>query len=193
MESTVRIVFKAKNNLLLKKREGMGFNQAQMAHYCGVTLNAYGRAERLDYEGAGKDNLLKIADTVEMDTDKLFPAWSAMFGEAFNRSKPHLNLDDAAAQNLLPEWFYNGGIPDKLVEEGLGFELADKMKLLPSKKRKILSMYYGLSGSKELTTDEIACKLGLTRTRVSILRTQGIANLRSLAFTRKDKLREYLG
>jgi RNA polymerase primary sigma factor len=57
-------------------------------------------------------------------------------------------------------------------------ELARALSTLPARDAKILELYFGLSGDREHTLDEIGKMLGVTRERVRQLRDRALRRLR---------------
>ena len=192
MDNTIRIIFKARNNILLSKREEMGYTQLEMAKYCDVSVSAYGAAERLDYEHfeATEKNLIKISETLEIEFDKLFPRWASMVGKTINSPNNYLLLDDEyAKQKLLPMDEF-GGSP-KLLQESFVCDLQTIMnEQLTERESKIVKHYFGVCGFEPLTLEEIGNKYNLTRERVRQIKERSLRRMRW--GTNKDLLKSYM-
>jgi len=83
-------------------------------------------------------------------------------------------------------------MPDlKLMEQSLKEEVKHGMAILSPREVEVLSAYYGLSGHKPLTLEEIGEMYNLTRERVRQIKERAIRRLRK-SFNR-NALRSYLG
>ncbi|OGU55417.1 MAG: hypothetical protein A2V66_16685 [Ignavibacteria bacterium RBG_13_36_8] len=191
MDNTIRILFKARNHVLLSKREEMNFTQLEMAKYCGVSMGLYGAVERLDYEyfEATEKNLRKIAETLEIDFEKLFPRWAPLVGKAINSTQNYLLLDDDFVETrMLSNEFGNS---PRLLKESFYGDLEQVMgEVLTERETWILKNYYGLNGIKPMKMGEMAERFGMERTRVNQIRNKALMKLRHC--TPSKLLRTYL-
>ncbi len=80
---------------------------------------------------------------------------------------------------------------DKLMKESLREEIRYGMRVLAPREMEILSEYYGLSGGKPKTLDEIGELFDLTRERVRQIKERAIRRLRKSY--NKNILRSFLG
>jgi RNA polymerase sigma factor (sigma-70 family) len=181
----VRIEFRAKNNRLLAEREALGLNQVDMAKLCGVTLDVYGRAERLGR--VPEAMMVKIAALVNVEPQWLFPHWANLFGDAMNR-RSYLLLDDEVAQNVVAG--ADGGVEMKLLKESFATDLNEILTTLTSREEHIIRSYYGI-GCEPMTLENLGVHHGLKRERIRQIKEKALRRLRHES--RAEVLREYLG
>lgn len=188
LNSTIRLVVRAKNHRLLTIREKMGLTQAEIADLLGVSMGTYGQLERLDYSQIASTTLLKVAEILEENVDELFPNWATIVGEVYNSKDNYYLLDDEYAKTkLLSSGF--GGSP-KLLSESFYADLEVAMSDFTDREKFILKSYFGLGGYEQLTLEEIGDKLNLTRARIREIKEKSLRKLRHS--TRNKLLRGYL-
>ena len=180
---SLRIIIRAKNNKLIEARETLGFNQLQMAEYCGVSVQMYGAAERLEY--VSEPTALKISSILHCEPSVLFPNWLQMYGEIYNKNN-YLIVDDDIAQKQLA---YHGG-SKLLLKESFNGDLKECFSVLKRRERVFLVYYFGLLGRRSLSLDEIAERFNLTRERVRQIKEKALRRLRHMG--RTNILKEYL-
>lgn len=84
------------------------------------------------------------------------------------------------------------GSPDVgLMEESLKSQIELGLSLLSPREIEVVSVYYGLTGEKALTLDEIGELFGLTRERVRQIKERAIRRMRKS--TMRNALKSYLG
>lgn len=180
MDDIVRIILKARNNILLSKREELGFSQAEMAKYCDVDFNTYCEAERLNYRYHGivkEKKFRKIAEVLEIDFDKLFPQWASFVGEIINSPKVYLLLDDEyAQQKILPMNEFGGS--QRLLKESFANDLEESMKRLTKRQAEVIKHYFGVCNFEQMSIDKIAAKYKLSSERVRQIKEKALRRLR---------------
>lgn len=83
--------------------------------------------------------------------------------------------------------------PEKLaMGTSLSIDLSRVLSVLKENERLVLIKHFGLSGNREMTLDEIASEVGLTRERVRQLREKGLKKIRTNP-TAARLLRSHLG
>ncbi|MBK8558197.1 MAG: RNA polymerase sigma factor RpoD/SigA [Lewinellaceae bacterium] len=104
---------------------------------------------------------------------------------------PIANTDDSDA-TMLDVFMQEGGEePDvELMSESLREEVAHGLALLSPREMEVIASYYGLSGYKPLTLEEIGELYGLTRERVRQIKERAIRRLRK---SYSSHLKTYLG
>jgi len=185
--NNIRLVVRAKNNLLLEKRESLGFTQLQMAEYCDVSLGIYSNAERLQhipFEQAEKIALM-IGTTIE----KLFPNWLELFGDVVNNKNNYLLLDNSYIQKQIENREAFGS--KKLLTESFHTDLDRALNSLGGRGKEVIKLYFGVNGSEQMSLREIGEKFNLTRERVRQIKERALRILRHS--TRSKILSKYLG
>jgi len=181
----IRLIVRAKNNLLLEKREEMGFTQQQMAGYCDISFANYGKAERLLH--IPYDQAKKVALVLETTIEKLFPNWLELYGETINNQNSYYLLNNEYAQKQLE----NKG-STKLITESFHADIENALNSLDDERSaKVLKWYFGINGTKSLTLQEIGTILNLQPERVRQIKEKALRNLRHTK--RAGILRKYLG
>ena len=185
-DNLVRLVVRAKNNLLLGKRESLRFTQQQMADYCDVNITTYGLAERL--QSITLKDAEKIALMLEMDLEKLFPNWLELFGVVVNDSKNYILLDNSYIQRQLENKEAFGGT--KLLTESFHEDLDRALKFLNPREAETIKLYFGIGCISE-TLEEIGERFNVTRERVRQIKERAVRSLRHTE--NSEILSKYLG
>jgi len=110
----------------------------------------------------------------------------------------HLSMDapisgEEGESTMLDLFNDNGQVsPDiKLMLQSLKDEVQNGLSLLSTREVEVLNSYYGLSGHKSLTLEEIGELYGLTRERVRQIKERAIRRLRKSV--NRNALKSYLG
>ena len=182
----IRLIVRAKNNLLLEKREELGFTQLQMAEYCDVQHTTYSKAERLEHIPYGQAE--KLALILEITIEELFPNWLKLYGETINNQNGYFLLDNEYAQKQLE----NKG-STKLITESFHTDLETALKSLGEREARVLKLYFGIGCNSSLSLDEIAelPEINVSRERVRQIKEKALRNLRHIKCA--GILRKYLG
>ncbi|WKN30408.1 RNA polymerase sigma factor RpoD/SigA [Porifericola rhodea] len=80
---------------------------------------------------------------------------------------------------------------DNLIQDSLQRELQRSLSVLTQRESDVISLYFGLNGSKAMTLEEIGSKYNLTRERVRQIKEKATRRLRNSSKT--NALRAYLG
>jgi RNA polymerase primary sigma factor len=143
---------------------------------------------RFEQENERRPSVEELSEKIDLPEDKI--------DEAMNVNAHHVSVDAPFADgddNSLLDIMVNDNSPmaDKqLVMESLRTEIANALKVLNDRERKIIEAYFGI-GQPELTLDEIGAKMGLTRERVRQIKEKAIRRLRTS--TTNKTLKTYLG
>ncbi len=82
--------------------------------------------------------------------------------------------------------------PDEmLADSNMRGSIMELMPLLDSRERDILSLRFGLDGSKELTLEEVGDKFNVTRERIRQLQNSALKKLKR-ALDKKEKARRMM-
>ena len=136
-----------------------------------------------------KPSVGEISEKLDMPEEKVDEAMSA-------HSSRHVSVDAPFADgedNSLLDVLVNDDSPtadQSLVEESLKAEVANALKVLNDRERRIIEAFFGI-GQPEMTLDEIGSKYGLTRECVRQIKEKAIRRLRTS--TRNKVLKAYLG
>ena len=169
---------------------------AEQSRIVRLPLNQVGSANKINqvlnefeqkYER--KPSVGEISEKLDMPEEKVDEAMSA-------HSSRHVSVDAPFADgedNSLLDVLVNDDSPtadQSLVEESLKAEVANALKVLNDRERRIIEAFFGI-GQPEMTLDEIGSKYGLTRERVRQIKEKAIRRLRTS--TRNKVLKAYLG
>ena len=169
---------------------------AEQSRIVRLPLNQVGSANKINqllnefeqkYER--KPSVGEISEKLDMPEEKVDEAMSA-------HSSRHVSVDAPFAEgedNSLLDVLVNDDSPtadQSLVEESLKAEVANALKVLNDRERRIIEAFFGI-GQPEMTLDEIGSKYGLTRERVRQIKEKAIRRLRTS--TRNKALKAYLG
>ena len=169
---------------------------AEQSRIVRLPLNQVGSANKINqllnefeqkYER--KPSVGEISEKLDMPEEKVDEAMSA-------HSSRHVSVDAPFAEgedNSLLDVLVNDDSPtadQSLVEESLKAEVANALKVLNDRERRIIEAFFGI-GQPEMTLDEIGSKYGLTRERVRQIKEKAIRRLKSPS--RSKMLKGYLG
>jgi len=130
----------------------------------------------------------ELAEFVDLPKDKVENTMQ-LSGKPVSVDAPFSDSEDGTLLDVME----NRDTPDtddSLECESLSREIDRTLSILPDKERAVLKYYYGLGG-REMSLEEIASQLNLTRERVRQIKEKAIRRLRHSS---KNKLlRKYLG
>jgi len=130
----------------------------------------------------------ELAEFVNLPKDKVENTMQ-LSGKPVSVDAPFSDSEDGTLLDVME----NRDTPDtddSLECESLSREIDRTLSILPDKERAVLKYYYGLGG-REMSLEEIASQLSLTRERVRQIKEKAIRRLRHSS---KNKLlRKYLG
>ncbi|MFO7939913.1 MAG: RNA polymerase sigma factor RpoD/SigA [Bacteroidales bacterium] len=130
----------------------------------------------------------ELAEFVNLPKDKVENTMQ-LSGKPVSVDAPFSDSEDGTLLDVME----NRDTPetdDSLECESLSREIDRTLSILPDKERAVLKYYYGLGG-REMSLEEIASQLNLTRERVRQIKEKAIRRLRHSS---KNKLlRKYLG
>jgi len=142
------------------------------------TLYRIGKASRqLDQELGRSPSAMEIAKRLQISEDEV--------KDTMHIANTHVSLDDPYSNdqddNALVDYLMdeNAQMPDdETFEHSLSDDMEKALDTLADREKRILSMYFGLSGEDPLTLEEIGQKLGLTRERIRQIKEKAISRLR---------------
>lgn len=144
---------------------------------------------KLEQESERIPSTDEIAKFIEIPKHKIEESIKALFRYTSTDAKLIENDDDTFLDILPDEESIS---PEReLLQESLRIEIRRSLSTLSQKEQDIVNLYYGLSGEKALTLEEIGEKIDLTRERVRKIKEKAIRRLKHQA--RSKNLRAYLG
>lgn len=131
----------------------------------------------------------ELADVLDMDLEKV--------QNSRKMSKKQASLDAPMANdednNSLISVIEGVGTPapnDTLIHESLSTDIERTLSYLKGMEAEVIRLFYGLSGRKEMTLEEIGSHFGLTRERIRQIKERGLRRMRRLS--RTNNLQTYL-
>ena len=131
----------------------------------------------------------ELSELLEMDIEKV--------ENSMKMSKKQASLDAPMANdednNSLISVIQNDSTPaphDTLIHESLSTDIERTLSYLKGMEAEVIRLFYGLSGRKEMTLEEIGNHFGLTRERIRQIKERGLRRLRRLS--RTNNLQTYL-
>jgi RNA polymerase primary sigma factor len=145
---------------------------------------------KLEQEYEREPSVEEIAKAMEMSEQEV--------SDALKTAGRHISMDapladDSDAGNLYDVYKSNDlPSPDEaLLNESLRKEIERILHTLPGREADIVRYFYGISGHRQLTLDEIGMKFDLTRERVRQIKEKAIRRLKLSSKSRN--LKAYLG
>jgi RNA polymerase primary sigma factor len=157
-------------------------NQVSSVNKINQMLNKF------EQENERRPSVDEISEQTDLPEEKV--------DEAMMVNTRHVSVDAPfveGEENSLLDVLINADAPmadRELVIESLRSEIADVLKTLNERERRVVKAFYGI-GEPELTLEEIGNKYGLTRERVRQIKEKAIRRLRSN--TNNKILKAYLG
>lgn len=143
---------------------------------------------RLEQQNDRTPTSEELAEFVNLPKEKVENTMQ-LSGKPVSVDAPFSDGEDGTLLDVME----NRDVPDtddSLECESLSREIERTLSILPDKERAVLKYYYGLGG-REMSLEEIASQLSLTRERVRQIKEKAIRRLRHSS---KNKLlRKYLG
>lgn len=169
---------------------------AEQGRVVRLPLNQVGNVNKLkreiskfEQEHERKPSADELAENINLSEDKIV--------EAMRISGRHASIDAPFADgddNSLLDILVNDDSPladDQLVTESLQDEIERALSCLLQREQEVIKYFYGLDGRNEMTYEEIAQLLGLTRERVRQIKDKAIQKLKKSASNKF--LKSYLG
>ncbi len=131
----------------------------------------------------------ELAELLEMDIEKVQNS-RKMSRKQASLDAPMANDED---NNSLISVIESDSTPapnDALIHESLSTDIERTLSYLKGMEAEVLRLFYGLSGRKEMTLEEIGNHFGLTRERIRQIKERGLRRLRRLS--RTNNLQTYL-
>lgn len=131
----------------------------------------------------------ELSDILEMDIEKVQNS-RKMSKKQTSLDAPMANDDDNNSLISVIESESNPAPNDTLIHESLSTDIERTLSYLKGMEAEVIRLFYGLSGRKEMTLEEIGNHFGLTRERIRQIKERGLRRLRRLS--RTNSLQTYL-
>lgn len=131
----------------------------------------------------------ELSDILEMDIEKVQNS-RKMSKKQTSLDAPMANDDDNNSLISVIESQSNPAPNDTLIHESLSTDIERTLSYLKGMEAEVIRLFYGLSGRKEMTLEEIGNHFGLTRERIRQIKERGLRRLRRLS--RTNSLQTYL-
>jgi len=145
-------------------------------------------ANRFEQENERRPSVEELSEKTDLPEEKIDDALQVN-GRHVSVDAPFIDGED----NSLLDVLVNDDAPmadRQLVIESLRSEIANALKMLSDRERKVIEAFFGIN-QPEMTLEEIGVKYGLTRERVRQIKEKAIRRLRSN--TKNKILKAYLG
>jgi len=131
----------------------------------------------------------ELAEMLEMNLEKVQNS-RRMSKKQASLDAPMANDDDNNSLISVIEGENNPAPNDSLIHESLSTDIERTLSYLKGMEAEVIRLFYGLSGRKEMTLEEIGNHFGLTRERIRQIKERGLRRLRRLS--RSNNLQTYL-
>ena len=181
LRATIRI----RNDEMIEARKRLNLSQVGLAAFANVPLSLVCRLERLNYPRIFKEEVLLLANALDLTPEQIFPKEMVGWGEntifSFTKEVPTDKLLEYKERN---NEHYFLPAPDIVAEKNEKFEkifsLIDKLE--SEREKQVMKMLYGLGKSgKYHTTKDISKIIGLTRETVNHHHRNAIRKLQKMA------------
>ncbi|MFM9872756.1 MAG: RNA polymerase sigma factor RpoD/SigA [Fimbriimonadaceae bacterium] len=129
---------------------------------------------RLQFELGREPSLEEIARRAELDVDRVVEMLN-LVPDALSLESPLSGSEDATLQDVIPDCEQS----TMAVEEThMRESVIEAMLILDDREREVLSLRFGLRDGLQLTLEEVAAKLRITRERVRQIEQRGLKKLK---------------
>lgn len=146
----IRVTVTLKNNILISKREELGFNQEKMAQFLGIRLDVYRKFENLmahPNDDKYWDEANQMAMILECSLKNIFPE---------NLTKIKLNKKTLEIDSFkLEQLYYKPKQILAIESKEFKKELHKAMEVLTPREVEVLEKRFGLNDEEEKTFEEI--------------------------------------
>ncbi|HEY9003608.1 MAG TPA: RNA polymerase sigma factor RpoD/SigA [Mucilaginibacter sp.] len=147
-----------------------------------LPANKVGDLSKISKASSELEQHLERAATVEEIAEILEVTVEKVAGTLASASR-HLSVDapfSSEEENTLLDVLQNpeAGTDKGVMDDSLRTEISRSLKMLETRDREIVELFFGLSGSQPLSLEEIGEKFNLTRERVRQIKDKALARLR---------------
>jgi RNA polymerase primary sigma factor len=153
-------------------------------------LNRIGKAYGVLEQEFGRDPCThEIADELDVPAQEVIDNLK-ISGKQYSLDAPMGQEEDTRLLDVIEDR-HQSSPDDSLVAESLRSEIRKVLGTLPRREADVISLYFGLDGTRSLNLEEIGREINLTRERVRQIKEKGLRKLRH--HSRSRELRQYLG
>jgi len=147
-----------------------------------IPANKVGDLSKINKASSELEQHLERAATVEEIAEILEVTVEKVAGTLASASR-HLSVDapfSSEEENTLLDVLQNpeSNTDKYIMDDSLRTEISRSLKMLDSRDREIVELFFGLGGSQPLSLEEIGEKFNLTRERVRQIKDKALARLR---------------
>lgn len=178
----LRVIIRVKNNLLVKLRESMSFNQMQMAEYLKVGKCSYGDLENLvkpprNKKGEWSPIALKIAKNLKMLVEDVFP--ESLQNVKKNKIEKEINTNNLIDYYQTTDVYKQISSPEKKhIDRNIKNEIKKTIETLTPREQEVINHRYGFNGYSAVSLKKCGEIMGICGTRVQQIEAKGIRKLR---------------
>ncbi|MBQ0164557.1 MAG: RNA polymerase sigma factor RpoD/SigA [Bacteroidaceae bacterium] len=141
-----------------------------------------------EQENERRPSLQELADILDTDVEKIRDAMGTN-GKKVSVDAPFQDDESNSMIDIMTDSDARG-TDDSMERESLSTDLSAALTLLNEREQQVLKMLFGI-GQTEMTAEEVASNLGLTRERVRQIKERALMHLRT--DETKNVLAKYLG
>lgn len=141
-----------------------------------------------EQENERRPSLQELADILDTDVEKIRDAMGTN-GKKVSVDAPFQDDESNSMIDIMTDADARG-TDDSMERESLSTDLSAALTLLNEREQQVLKMLFGI-GQTEMTAEEVASNLGLTRERVRQIKERALMHLRT--DETKNVLAKYLG
>ncbi|MBL8066913.1 MAG: sigma-70 family RNA polymerase sigma factor [Armatimonadetes bacterium] len=143
-------------------------------HVVEGTMRLRRVAARLQFELGREPTAEEIAQRAEIEVEKV-NEFLHLVPDALSLESPISGSDDATLQDVIPDSRHGNSDID---QTHLKQSIAEALSILDDREREVLSLRFGLRDGLQLTLEEVASQLQITRERVRQIEQRGLKKLK---------------
>ncbi len=129
---------------------------------------------RLQFELGREPTIEEISRKAELPVDRVSEMMN-LVPDALSLESPLSGSDDATLQDVIPDGEHSSSVVE---ETHMRQSVVEAMQILDDREREVLSLRFGLRDGLQLTLEEVAVRLFITRERVRQIEQRGLKKLK---------------